>query len=310
MELIETEDLKKIKEKTLFLWIDNQAFLAEEAKKRGIQAESIMKDHSSIIQVVRKIHTKLKFPFQSIWYKPWKKALDYYDTVIIHDAYYTIETARYIKQVNPNIRVIIWYWNPVNKSVPVEMFQKLECEIWSFDEADCQRYNLNYNTQYYSTGLIAKNKTIKTDIFFVGADKGRLTTILELERKMKQLNITTNFHVTEGGKLSNNNYDYKERLSYEEIVENISQSKCVLDFVSDGQTGLTLRPLEALFFSKKLITNDKSIKERNFYHQNNIFILGIDDIEQLPSFIESDYFEIDRSILLSYDLEQWFSRFF
>lgn len=50
-------------------------------------------------------------------------------------------------------------------------------------------------------------------------------------------------------------------ISYQENLDNIRKSKCIVDVVQKGQIGLTLRPLESLFFKKKLLTNNKCIKK-------------------------------------------------
>ncbi len=88
------------------------------------------------------------------------------------------------------------------------------------------------------------------------------------------------------------------------------KSKSILDFVSIGQSGLTIRPLEALFLKKKLITNDKFIKNFDFYHPDNVFILGKDKMEYLSDFLEKPFIEIEESITSKYDFSNWIKRFF
>jgi hypothetical protein len=59
-----------------------------------------------------------------------------------------------------------------------------------------------------------------------------------------------------------------------------------------------------------LITNDKSIVNRDFYRKENIFIIGRDEFNELPSFVSSPYLEINRKIVQKYEFEDWLNRFF
>ena len=86
-------------------------------------------------------------------------------------------------------------------------------------------------------------------------------------------------------------------------------SKSILDIVNPNQSGLTLRVMESLFFKKKLITNNLFISEYDFYNSQNIFILGKDREEDLHDFINSNYIDVDDSIVTSYDYHNWVKRF-
>ena len=90
----------------------------------------------------------------------------------------------------------------------------------------------------------------------------------------------------------------------------INESKAILDIVQENQTGITIRPLEALFFHKKLITNNKNIVSYKFYCQNNIFIIGKDDINTLKEFMELPWLEIDKEVSDFYTFPKWIERFF
>ena len=74
----------------------------------------------------------------------------------------------------------------------------------------------------------------------------------------------------------------------------LSQSNCILDYNQEGQVGLTLRPMEALFLEKKLITNNKDIKNYDFYNPSNIFILGENNIEDIKEFINKPYEKVEQ----------------
>ena len=117
------------------------------------------------------------------------------------------------------------------------------------------------------------------------------------------------FHITKSGKNDDKNFLYKSRISYRENLEKISGTNAILDIVSGGQHGLTLRPLEAMYFNKKLITNDENLKNFDFYHPSNIFILN-NNLEDLPIFLEVPYHENEVCLTERYDFDSWIYRFF
>lgn len=300
-----------LKNNCLFLWLNDKEFHAIEAKKRGIEVAQVYKSSPDFLRLIRRIQLELKISWIKPWLNPWFRKLGQFDTIILHASKITPLVAKFIRNSQPNMRIIIWYWNPVDKTIPISEFTKYNCEVWSFDEEDCKKYGLKYNTQYYFNDFKLDYFEIKQDVFFVGADKGRMDTLLSLKNRMDNLAISNNFHITSSGeKKKDSEHIYKERINYEEVLKQIASSKAILDIVSEKQSGLTLRPLEALFFKKKLITNEISIVSRDFYQKENIFILGIDKLENLSVFLETPFVEVSRNILERYDINSWLDRFF
>lgn len=299
------------KKEILFLWLDNSHFFAQMSKKRGVSVEQTYKNMNKFEKIVRNIQITLNLSSVSYWLDSWKTNLDEYHTVIIHASILTPAVVKYIRNINSSIRIIVWYWNPVDKSVNLSKFKEFDCEIWVFDENDASKYSLNHNTQYYFKKIKLPKSKNYYDISFIGGDKGRIEILDELNKKISNLNLSTYFHVTEtkGIEEKYKGY-YKPRIDYKDILKIISQSNAILDIVSEGQTGLTLRPLEALFFKKKLITNDISIAKRDFYNKNNIFILGKDNLQSITTFLNQPYENIDMSIVHKYDFDSWIERFF
>lgn len=302
------EQIKK--QNCLFLWLNDKEFHAIEAAKRGIKVAQVYKQMPTIMRVIRRIQIELGLPGISFWLSSWKKGLLDYDTVIIHASKITPPVVKFIRKKHHGIRIIVWYWNPVDKCVSLNKFLGTNCEIWSFDEEDCNKYKLKYNTQYYFNNITLKPTKNKFDVFFVGSDKGRIADLMKLKDKFNILGISHYFHITPTGKADMTYKNiYKERIPYVKTLEYISGCKAILDYVSEKQSGLTLRPLEALFFEKKLITNDATITKRDFYKKDNIFVLGKDDIEKLPQFLNMPYKFVEKEIINKYDFDSWLNRF-
>ena len=102
-------------------------------------------------------------------------------------------------------------------------------------------------------------------------------------------------------------------LSYEEVITKIKKSKCLLEINLEGQEGITLRTLEALFFNKKLITNNIKIKEYDFYNENNIYVINDKNISnetliEIKTFLKLKKQKINDEILKKYTFEFWLKK--
>ena len=107
--------------------------------------------------------------------------------------------------------------------------------------------------------------------------------------------------------------DEKRALSndipYTEVQKKIINSKAILEVMQDGQNGYTLRTMESLFFSRKLITDNKAIMEAPFYNKNNIFVIDVDSIDYMTTFLNLPYDGSVRKYQNEFNLNQWFHNF-
>lgn len=81
-----------------------------------------------------------------------------------------------------------------------------------------------------------------------------------------------------------------------------------MDLVTEENYGLTLRPLEALFLKKKLITNYYEIIDEPFYNESNIYLYGRDN-RNIDEFLKIPYEEIQKEVVNMYDCQSWIERF-
>lgn len=279
----------------------------ERNKYEGVLAESIFKNNKTSSKIIRRLIHKLKLPGLPSLFGSWKYDIEKYDLFIISTSIYSPQIAKYIRKKTDK-KIIHWYWNPIVDDISPDKLKENNCEIWSFDKNDSQKYNLNYTPTYYFERIKLPNISIENDVYFVGADKGRIEQLIEIENLLKSKNIKTNFHIIKSKDSNTENYNFRKKVSYNSVLKEIARSKVILDYVQDGQSGLTQRPMESIFFEKKLITNDKNIYKCDFYNKNNIFILGKDDISKIYDFINTPYTKIDNCILKKYDFKNWIHR--
>ncbi|MCB2339590.1 hypothetical protein [Clostridium estertheticum] len=277
----------------------------------GYNADITLRNIPMFARLIRRYYIKYNLPFQSFWYGDWKKELYKYNTIILHSSSLTMKIPKWIKRKNGKMRVILWYWNPVNKyTLPTKVDRKY-CELWSFDIENCKKYNMKLNTQYYFKSMKLPNAIVDNDLFYIGSDKGRIAKIYNVYEQCINQGISIDFNVvpTDSKKIK-----YKEivskKMDYQDIIAHIAKSKAILEINQEGQTGLTLRALESIFHSKKLITNNQSIVNYDLYNNNNIFIIGVDKWENLKKFINIKYEVLSKDIINKYDFNNWFKNFF
>lgn len=242
----------------------------------------------------------------------WKKNIKTYDIVIIFDTYYNDGFINYIYKKNPHTRIIFYCWNTIKTiadRINVEpLFKDKRIEMWSYNKNDCEKYNMKYNPQFWNKQLISTTQDDYIGISFIGSQKKRINYLEDIYQYCKSNNLKTYFYVT-GYKGEFNKNKTEEFMPYDKYITEIAiNSHAILDLVNDENYGLTLRPLEALFLKKKLITNYYDIINENFYSPNNIYLLGKEK-RSIKDFLIEPYCDINDDIIDYYDCTNWIKRF-
>lgn len=280
-----------------------------------------------VFPVYRKIHGfskmlfKLNYRFgtgdKSRWYhSEWKKCLSDYDKIILFDVFDDSDIVEYIHDKAPDTRLIIYYYNKIKRDELLRKIKKTGCEIWSFDRSDCKKYNLLYNPQFYFceldfTGDVLRKIDDRSDLFFVGKDKKRFMQLKKLDAQLQNQGIRTKFIVV-GDRQEKYTSEQKkylsEPISYAECIQYVKHTKCILDIVQQGQKGMTLRIVEAMFFNKKLVTNNDDVLHMDFYDSRNIYVIGHDH-RSLKDFILDGDAQWSEQFIHEYRFENWLINF-
>lgn len=248
--------------------------------------------------------------------KDLKKDLSKYDCAIFFEAIVKNHAIEYLRKNNPNLRIIIYFRNMFSfskkRNVSIEFLKKLNCEFWSYNEKDCEKYGFKYNSQFWNTTFyehIDFNRKKIQDMIFLGRVKNRGEEIIQLHEFSTKNNLIDYIYLVPKSEFEFDKNINDEYMNYIDYLNKILESKAIVDLVSEDNYGLTIRPLEATFLKKKLITNYKNIKNYEFYNRNNVFILGEDNLETLNSFLEKEFEEIDFCLIEKYDFKNWIRNF-
>lgn len=228
------------------------------------------------------------------------------DYIVVFDSGVTIKYLKKLKKMFPQKRIIYWYWNDVKYALPPSKIPE-DIEKWSYSEHDCAAYGLFFNTQVIIADKKAVSWPILYDVFYVGKDKNRFEVLKEYEKKIRDLGLEVYFHIV-GNKNHSLNGKYMNPVSYEQVQDWIMQSRCIFDYYENENMGLSLRPLEALYFKKKLITNNVNIVNYDFYNPSSIFLLGQRDLGELIQFVETPV-DYRNDCSQYYAFGNWYKRF-
>lgn len=171
--------------------------------------------------------------------------------------------------------VDLYYWNPVYDEKRLHKEKLAFNKVWSFSMSDCEQYNLSYNGQFYKHKYSFFKSDGIIDIFYIGSVKKDRENIMEnIVQKLEKMKI--NFKVILTGHTNSRilkKYLHKN-IAYNKVVEYISKSKAILD-ISIEDKGISIRPLESLFYDIKLISTNKLIHSYELFDKSNSFDIEI-----------------------------------
>lgn len=211
--------------------------------------------------------------------------------------------------INKKTRKIVWFWNSVNDGMYAKMhsmaedirwMKKVGCEIATFDPFDSSALVIKKYNQFFNfSGVPKLDHEPQYDLYFIGNPRGesREKTLAEIMSTANDQNISFNVLMR--------NTTMNGYIAYPENLRHAANSRCIVEIVRDNQTGLSLRPLEAVAMKKKLITNNAFIKDYDFYCPENVFIWGEDNPERLSNFVSSPFKPLSEHILQEYDVNTW-----
>lgn len=272
--------------------------------ENGVQLSGVYNINNKILKFLLRLHfsysinCKIILPGKSIW-----KSF-----MVINNMIKDENTEYYIIIVNNAIhKLCISDLNELAKrnnvhlvSLIIDVFNKLPANVrlmikktnfeqyYSFQRSDCQKYGFKFTNQIYSKDKIPNVKEkLKYDVYFVGLEKDRIDEIYKIYCFLESNCIKCKFKVIINKNMKKR-YQKKypgieflnKRVGYNTILNDIAHTKCILEICQEGQDGLTMRFYEAIFYNKKLITNNMSARDSEFYNDKYMNIIqNVQDID-------------------------------
>lgn len=233
-----------------------------------------------------------------------------YDTILVFRGDRVPEFA--LKQFRKKSKEIINYQFDGMKMCPEIVNKKNYFNtIYSFEKNDIINYpelHMKLATNFYFE-YKNKNKQTEpqTDFYYLGVGlPERINILKELHSifpERKKL-----FIVSHQNPLPE--FFIRKNIGYTANLNNVQNCRCLIDVKMEVHNGLSFRFFEALYYQKKLITNNKAAKDYDFYHPDNILITDYDHLnkEEIGNFLNKKYHIIDKEITEYYSLKNWLVR--
>ncbi len=232
-----------------------------------------------------------------------------------------------VNSANSHIKRIYYQWDSFRNKKYTTEYLSLFDKIYSFDINDCKTYpHVKFRSLFYidEYGKIASKHSYKYDFCFIGTGHTDRFIVIEKIKKIADtmgkkgywylyLQNRAQFWYL---KIANKNKemkmsDFKYRpLNKQDTVAAISQSRIIVDIQHPKQTGLTIRCIEALGASRKIITTNPTITGYDFYTPQNVLVIDRNTPEIPLSFMEEEFRPLDESIIYKYSLNGWLDEVF
>lgn len=228
----------------------------------------------------------------------------------------SLELIQYVKD-HTNY-MVNYQWDGLDRFPSI--FEKINFfdDFYVFDPMDMKKYadrTIILTTNFYfDIDNFPVSQSNKKIIYFIGAHlESRVKAINDFLRIANKHGLDTNFMI--GGRPKNGVYKYpisiiKGGVKYQENLKYVQEANILIDFVNPLHNGLSFRVFEALYYRKKLITNNQDIINYDFYHPNNIFVWDGEnmDEESLLDFLKKPCYDTPKEIVEFYSFYQWIRR--
>lgn len=186
---------------------------------------------------------------------------------------YSEKNLKKIKLQYPHVRFVLLLvdsiFQPQAKKA-VELSKKGVFDlIYTYNNDDAQKLGYIYWPTPYSYLSDVIPKTIINGVYFCGSDKGRADILDRFADKFNELGVKYRFNVFGNHRKYKNfsveSYDLKD---YREVLKDTLKYSVILDICQESygeKCGLSLRVYEAFVYGRTLVTNNKKIKEFEYY---------------------------------------------
>ena len=245
---------------------------------------------------------------------------NYSTILVIQGEGVTSNTLKTFRNAYPQAKVVFYTWD----SIENKPFSKRNLPLYdycsTFDPVDAKNFGLNFRPLFFLDGFDRPADEAYTyDLSFIGtvhSDRYKIVRAL-LEQLPSDARTFIYLYLQapwmyDLRRLFTKTVDGSSRhdfrfvpLSQDVVQATFLSSRAVLDIEHVNQRGATMRTMEALGSKRKLVTTNKSLRDYDFYHPQNIHI--IDRLEPCldQNFLETPYQAVPEEVRQKYTIRQW-----
>ena len=221
----------------------------------------------------------------------------------------------------PGALFILYMWDSVANRRHIAGNFAFFDRVFSFDPADVDFYGLRLRPLFYTPQFsgLRSCTSFAYDLSLVGtAHSDRYDVVSRLTHSLPP-SITTFWYLylqapwvfyvycllKPGMRRSRLDEFRFATLSMSAVNDIFMSSRVILDIAHPRQRGLTMRTLETLGASKKLVTTNSAVSDYDFYDSTNIAVIDRHSPSIDPDFLRSAYSPLVPSIVSRYSLAGW-----
>lgn len=199
-----------------------------------------------------------------------------------YDITYLLEKKR-----THGVRFVLVLVNPYFHLKPCVLEKIPYCDrVFTIEPRDAQVHGFERIWEVYSKADVQGAVPGESDLVFIGNGKGREALVQAVYERLGDV-VRCDFMVASVAEADMRHADaigYNRRVPYQDVLRRTLSSGCVLDLVQAGQTGLSIRLIEALCYDRRLLTNNASVKALPYY--DPAFIQVFETVDQIdPDFV-------------------------
>lgn len=219
-------------------------------------------------------------------------------------------------------RYIAYLYDSLSRR-PAENLLNYFDDIFSFDSVDVEQYGFTKIHNYIYLDQSKNLKEAEFDLVYLASFDERRKTLYKITDRLEKLGLTYQYiivgkktwkkrllkFVSFTGDTISKKYQNK-RVTHKNIPQFYAKGNVLLDLVRENQSGLSFRIFEAMAIEKKLITNNATVKNYDFYDPENILILNenLDNLDE--NFFTTPYKSLPADVYRKYTLESWVEKVF
>lgn len=208
-------------------------------------------------------------------------------------------------------KLIAYQWDGIEKFPEIKNYFGLFDTFFCFEKVESE-HNIRSITNFYFDHLPPSHKeynTKKPKLYFVGLYwKSREEKIDRFIEKVGDLSVELSIFIQYFKEPEQKNSKIKyisNRITFKENLEQVKSSDVLLDFVDPLHDGLSIRFFEGMYYKKKVITDNIMVKNYDFYHSDNIFVVENDNYKNIGQFLKTPYHDLPEEIVKQYGFSSW-----
>lgn len=255
-----------------------------------------------------KLNKKLRLPGKSLWFRKMIKQ-DFSDDkpicYIFAGGKYLTQDSRlyeYIKKQNPKNKAVVFCFDLMSKkNWDIEKVKAVCDYIVTYDADEAEKYGALHMdaVMYGAISEVTTPSSFAQDVYFLGFAKDRLEQLHAAYRHLTENGLRCKFlicGVPQEKQCKGEGLYYTNPITYRENLENVKNSRCILELMQGGSNAPTLRTQESHIYRRKLLTNNTNLVGQPYYDANHMRVFS--DVTQIDTAFagtDIDYAAFDDS---------------